>query len=133
MKITAKILNRIAGRVFFAYTKKELLAFLKEKLATDNRWAGRALERIYEGQTRSEQIQKTTQELNNRGFSGRDAEFLTSLYVWYSSHNKTMTPKQWTILKRIIPKYAGQLYRSDYFKLETLIMHYIESQKNKGL
>lgn len=131
MKITAKTLKKIVYRMFLSYSKKELLAFLKDKLATDRRWAGRALERIYQGQTREEQIDKITKELNNVGFSGKDSEFLTSLYEWYVSHNKTLSTKQWVYLQKIIPRYAGQLLRSNYFKMETLVAQYAKYLEEK--
>ena len=36
-------------------TKKELIAALKERLATDDRWALRALKLVYRNQTADEQ------------------------------------------------------------------------------
>lgn len=127
MKITTKTLKRIAHKIFIAYSKKELLLFLKDKLQKDRRWSGRALERIYQGQTKAEQIEKSTHILNNQGFTGRDAKFLSSLYESYISHNNNLTEKQWAALQKIIPRYAGQLMRSNYFRLETLIKAYEKS------
>lgn len=37
----------IARKICLAYTKKSLLEFLRYKLSTDDRWALRALQRIY--------------------------------------------------------------------------------------
>lgn len=119
--------NKITRKLFVAYAKYKLIDFLKDKLATDNAWAIRALERIYDNQTHDEKITRTTNNLNNKGFSAYDAEILSSLYESYLEYNRNLTPKQWSLLKRLIPKYAKQLFNADYFKMDVLIRHYEET------
>lgn len=91
-------------------TKKDTIAEWKAKLATDSRWALRALVRIYQEQTPSEKDIELTMYHNNVGFSGVDADILTSFVKQYQRRGE-LSPKQMMILHQRIPKYAGQLYR----------------------
>jgi hypothetical protein len=50
--------------------KYERIAFLKDMLKTDSRWAIRGLLRIYEDQTAEEQAVGHTHEHNGVGFTG---------------------------------------------------------------
>lgn len=122
-------LKRIASKICLAYTKKDLLGFLKYKLGTDDKWALRALQRIYEGQTIEELNDGDTKELNGLGFTGFDAPILTSIYKSYLEHNKRLTPKQMNVVKKMMGKYAGQIYRSPYLNksgLEKIYAKYLE-------
>lgn len=128
LKIASKF-NRIASKVCLAYTKKDLLAFLKKKLGEDEKWALRALQRIYEGQTYEELNEENTKELNGLGFTGFDAPILTSIYKSYLEHNKRLTPKQMQVVMKMMGKYAGQIYRSEYLnkaQLEKIYAKYLE-------
>ena len=89
-------------------SKKELVDFYKERLATNERWALRALERIAMRQTEYELENDLTNESNKVGFSGPDAEILTSFYRVVKK-GYSLTPGQKAVLFRKIPKYAGQL------------------------
>ena len=125
----ASRLDRIARKVCLAYTKKDLLGFLKYKLGTDDKWALRALQRIYEGQTVEELNEESTQELYGLGFTGFDAPILTSIYKSYLEHGKRLTPKQLNVVKKMMGKYAGQIYRSPYMnktQLEKVYAKYLE-------
>ena len=64
-------------------TKKALLAALKERLAQDDRWALRALTVVYMNQTADERRVEQTIEHNGIGFSGPDAEILSSFARQY--------------------------------------------------
>ena len=91
-------------------TKKDLLAALKAKLAQDERWALRALTTVYKNQTADEQNAQATLEHNGIGFSGPDAEILSSFAQQYQRRGR-LSPKQMNLLKRKIPSYAGQVAR----------------------
>ena len=122
-------LIRIASKICLAYTKKDLLSFLKYKLSSDDKWALRALQRIYEGQTIEELNEENTKELNGLGFTGFDAPILTSIYKSYLEHGKNLTPKQMSVVKKMMGKYAGQIYRSSYMnktQLEKIYTKYLK-------
>ena len=91
-------------------TKKELLAELKRQLARDDRWALRALTLVYRNQTADEQNAQQTIEHNGIGFSGPDAEILSSFAQQYQRRGR-LSPKQMNLLKRKIPSYARQVAR----------------------
>ena len=91
-------------------TKKALLAALKERLAQDDRWALRALTVVYRNQTADEQRAEQTIEHNGIGFSGPDAEILSSFARQYQQRG-SLSPRQMTVLRRKIPSYAGQVAR----------------------
>lgn len=89
-------------------TKKDRISFLKTQLSTQATWALRGLVRIYEYQTASEQSSMTTHVHNGVGFSGADAEILSS-YAEQYKRKGTLTEKQLAILLKKMPKYARQL------------------------
>lgn len=91
-------------------TKKEATAYFKIKLATNDGWAVKGLLRIYGNQTDDEQSSEQTKHHNSIGFTGIDAELLSSFAKFYLKH-KRLTEKQLVILKKKMPKYAGQLYK----------------------
>lgn len=89
-------------------TKKDVVDYYKAKLSTNEGWALRGLERIAMRQTEYELENELTSENNKVGFSGPDAEILTSFYRRIKK-GYSLTPNQKAILFRKIPKYAGQL------------------------
>lgn len=124
----------VAGDEIVSYSDKELLAFIKLMISTNDKWATRALERIYDGQQDDEKESEETSHLNGIGFSGYDAKFLTGLYKSYEQHDGTLTQKQMASLKKIMPKYAGQIMRSRYFDREKcckIYAEYLERKSNK--
>jgi hypothetical protein len=107
-------------------TIKARLAFFKDKLLTDDRWILRALLAVYSRQTAEEQDSQVTKEDNNMGFSGIDAEIMTSFAKRLLAKNGSIiihNPRsevklsfffsegQEAILRRRIVKYARQLER----------------------
>jgi len=88
------------------YTKE----FIKEKLATDERWAMRGLMRIFEFQTSQEQSVDQTVEQNNVGFPHCHAEIFSSFAKQYQQRGY-LSPKQMAIVHRGMPRYASQLLR----------------------
>ena len=89
-------------------TKKARVAFIREKLSSDDRWILRGLLIIYSNQTSDEQDAGITKYNNNIGFTGADAEFLTSLAQQYQ-HKSFLSEKQMPYLRKKMPKYSGQL------------------------
>ena len=102
------------------YTKKELLAFLRMKLGSDDRWAKKALERICQGQLPDELDDQQTRYTNGVGFNSNDASILTDIHESSMKHGGHMTQKMLAVVKRKMPKYAGQLLRSDYFDMDRM-------------
>lgn len=99
-------------------TKAARLAAVRAKLATEPKWAVRALTVVYEGQTSQEQQASTTVEDNGMGFSAFDAEILSSFAQQVERWNRAdptrryatpLSEKQMALLFKRIPKYAGQL------------------------
>lgn len=97
-------------------TKKEVVSFVKSKLVSDDKWALRALTIVFDNQTLAEQDSGVTIERNGRGFTGPDAEFLTSL-AGQAKRIGQLSAKQMGFLHRLIPKYHAQV---------------IEASKNNG-
>ena len=105
---------------FPTFTSKiERLAFFKAKIATEAKWAIRALEVIYQYQTAAEKAQNVTTDHNGVGFSGANAEILSrfaqQVASWKAaSVKKYKTPlseKQVALLFKRMPSYAAQLIR----------------------
>ena len=87
----------------------EVIKIFKEKLAL------RGLKVIYDNQTADEKRDATTKHYNNIGFTGADAEFLTSLAQQYERKGD-LSEKQMNILYKKMPKYAGQLLKMSGLK-----------------
>ena len=103
-------------------TKKATVSFVKAQLGSNKVWALKALVRIFqENQTNDEQVAKVTSHDNGIGFSGCDAEFLSSLAKQYLQRG-SLSDKQMSFVFRKMPKYAGQVIKmSDQSKLEALV------------
>lgn len=101
-------------------TKELQLSFLKTKITTDPRWTERALLKIFEAQTASEQVTESTNHHNGVGFTGSDAPFLTSCAkrVLFKGH---LTEKQLPWVFKKMGKYARQLMHCPSFREEKLI------------
>lgn len=98
-------------------TQKAQIEFIREKITHDVNWAYRALMSLYMAQTEDEKNDGDTKHENGVGFTGLDADILTSFAKGYE-HYGHLTEKQLNILYRKIGKYAKQLYRvSDKDKL----------------
>lgn len=81
---------------------------LKELIGRNDTAALRALELIYNRQTKDEKFDEETKYHNTIGFTGADAKILTSMYGFYE-RNKYLTPKQMIIVKKKMKKYTSQL------------------------
>lgn len=104
-------------------TKKATVQYVKQMLATNKVWALKALVRIYqENQTADEQAAKVTSHDNGIGFSGCDAEFLSSLAEQYLRRGN-LSEKQMSFVHRKMPKYARQVVAmSDPVKLDAMVV-----------
>jgi len=89
-------------------TKKLIKEYLKMKLGNDVAWQKKALIKIYEFQTDDEQYRETTFHNNNIGFTGSDAEILTSITKQYLTKN-FISPKQQSIVAKKMLKYWKQI------------------------
>jgi len=89
-------------------TKKIIREYVRTKLASDKVWALRALEVVYNNQTDYEQINETTNEHNEVGFTGADGEILTSIANQYMRW-RTLSPKQMEIVMKKMKKYWKQI------------------------
>ena len=89
----------------YKVTKKVVREYLKEKLSTDEAWAIRALVKIYAYQTENEKEYLETNEENGVGFSGADAEILTSFAEQYRRKGY-LSPKQMEIVYKKMKKYG---------------------------
>lgn len=82
--------------------------YIKEKMATDDRWVIRGMLAIYKRQTENEKMIQDTRERNGVGFNGVDGQIMSSIAEFYLNRNY-VTPKQMVIVRRKMNKYAGQL------------------------
>lgn len=89
--------------------EKLVKSFIKTKLATDKNWACRAVVKLYERQTLSEQSAERTEEHNGVGFTGTDAEFLSSIAKKINS-GWNMSEKQMAWIFKKVPKYWRQIW-----------------------
>jgi len=85
-------------------------AFIVKMLTENNAWLYRGLVSIYNCQTADEQAADVTSHDNGIGFSGADAQFLSSLAKQVIRRG-FLTPTQLTFARSKMKKYAGQLLR----------------------
>lgn len=92
---------------------------IQELIATKDEAAVRALFVVYGNQTEAEKADGKTVEDNGAGFSGVDAEILTS-FVRFHQRTGFLTQKQMALLKTRIAKYWRQLLASAEAKGHTV-------------
>ena len=85
-------------------------AFIVKMLTENNAWLYRGLVSIYNYQTLDEQLAETTSHDNGCGFTGADAQSLSSLAKQVIRRG-FLTPTQLTFARKKMTKYAGQLLR----------------------
>ena len=81
---------------------------IKNQLATNPAWALRALVKIYERQTADEQCSGITKEDNGVGFSGVDANILSS-FATQVLNGRNLSAKQMAIVYKKMPRYWKQV------------------------
>ena len=89
-------------------TKKARIERLRLMLGSNSKWAVSGLLRIFENQTADEQQAEVTAVDNGIGFTGADAEFLSSLAKQVLK-GRNLSEKQMGFLFKKMPKYAKQL------------------------
>ncbi len=109
-------------------SKKDMIEQLRHRLASNDRWALRALIRIYQNQTADEQCREATIERNGIGFTGPDAEILTSFARQYQRRGG-LSERQMIILRRRIPAYARQIVQGgDTTRIEVALCGTVTTQ-----
>ena len=92
--------------------KYQRVAYLRAAMANSAKHAIAGLMRIYANQTAGEQEMGATVEDNGIGFTGADADFLTSLAQSYEKYGRLTGDKESGQMKFVfkkMPKYAAQL------------------------
>lgn len=89
-------------------TKKQKIESLKYAMLHDDETIKTCLIKIYNNQTSEEQSIEETTENNNIGFTGADAELLTSFAKQYL-RSKYLSDRQMYFLRKKMPKYARQI------------------------
>ena len=82
--------------------------YIKEMLNTNDKWLCRGIIAIYNKQTADEKEAETTKHSNGVGFSGCDAEILSS-FAKQLLAGRSLSNKQREISRKKIVKYAKQL------------------------
>jgi hypothetical protein len=90
--------------------KADTLKALQSKLSSDTRWAQRALLAIFRNQTSDEQVSANVTHYNQMGFRCMDSIILTSFANQLQTRG-SLSPKQMSIVFRLMPKYARQLMK----------------------
>ena len=89
-------------------SKEVLIKTLKEQIATRDNQAVKALITVFNNQTSVEQDNDCTDCYNGVGFTGVDAEFMSSLAKQYLKKGY-LSENQISYVKKTMPKYARQL------------------------
>lgn len=101
-------------------TKTAIRNCVKFKLSTSAVWAKKALISIYCLQTDDEVATQSTHSINGVGFTGADAEILTS-FAQQLMKRGDLSEKQMNIVFRKMPKYWKQIVGlSDESKLKEI-------------
>ena len=112
--------------------KQDLVKALRNQLERNASVAAKACTRIFEYQTAAEQETESTRFFNGVGFTTIDAGILSS-FAKQINRGRQLSEKQNYILKKLMPKYAGQLVKQ--FIEEGLIKYvngaYITAKKTK--
>ena len=82
--------------------------YIKTQLATNPAWAIRGLVKIYTLQTADEQASDRTSHDNGVGFSGVDANILSS-FAKQVNAGRNLSPKQMAIVYKKMPRYWKQI------------------------
>jgi hypothetical protein len=83
---------------------------IQSKITTNPTWATRAILTIYARQTADEQATESTNHRNGQGFTGSDADILSSFAKQIQSGH-TLSQKQLALAYKKLYKYAGQLVK----------------------
>lgn len=92
-------------------SKKETINSWKIKIATRPKWAIRAAIRINSKQTEQEKCYGNTIKSNGVGLNSFDAPVITPIVEKYKRDKTSLNNRDIYQLQRVMPKYAGQLYK----------------------
>lgn len=92
---------------------------VRYRLLHDDRWLIRGLMALYRQQTIAERQTKTHLERNGRGFSPFDVAILSTIAA-YCMVKHGVTGDMIVVLRRTLPKYAGQLAKIANGEIEDL-------------
>ena len=121
MTFTRGMDPKVAMGIGKKITNVEKRDYIKNKMATNKTWAIQGLLKIFEFQTETEKIQEETNCNNSVGFTGADAEILTSFAKQYIRRG-FLSEKQMIYIYKKMPKYWMQIIKiSDEQKLASLI------------
>ena len=110
--------------------KSLIKRYFKHNLTTSTNWAIRGMLVVYAKQTADEQTSQTTNELNSVGFSGCDAEILSS-FSQQVQKGRTLSPKQMAIVFKKMHKYWEQLWDNSKNKETTYAQALIWAEQSK--
>lgn len=124
--------------------KIQVKQYVKTKLGTNDVWALNALIKIYGFQTANEQAINATTVDNNVGFTGIDAEILSSIAKQLITRIegrkksgmdpnpvKCLSEKQRALVRKKMPKYWQQIIEnSDEIKLLYQTKHFFDNEVN---
>ena len=88
--------------------KAKVQEYIKNQLATNPAWAVKALVKVYTLQTFDEQASDRTSHDNGVGFSGVDANILSS-FAKQVNAGRNLSPKQMAIVFKKMPRYHKQV------------------------
>ena len=111
-------------------TKTKTREYLKKQLGSNIAWAKKALILISDNQTDDEMRNESTSDLNGIGFTGTDAQLLTS-FAKQLMQRGSLSPKQMQLTLKKMPKYWNQILSVS--NLETLnnnVAKYILREQN---
>lgn len=89
-------------------SKKALQDAIKKQIISNDAQSIKAMMKIYAYQTADEKFTGMTYDSNGVGFNGNDSNILTSFCEQYKK-SRYLSPKQLSIVKKKIGKYAGQI------------------------
>lgn len=107
-------------------TKKARIELIREKIETNDRWLIKGVLAIFDNQTLEEKNAKAVRQHNGVGFTGFDAEIMTSIAQQMIRRGikqaiqdtskpvnvvDYVSPAQVKVLRSKMKKYAGQLMR----------------------
>ncbi len=98
------------------YTKRQVVSYVKLKLATCENWAARGCILMYEQQTPAEKRDHISKTKNGCGFGKIDTPILTHIACKIKKHQIALD--DYEILKAKMPKYAKQIISLAYDKDE---------------
>lgn len=126
-------------------TQCEIKKYLKKMLGENDKWALMGLLKIYSFQTPNEQAIDHTVLKNDVGFSGHDAEIMSSIAKQLEQRlaerkqrginpdpTKCLSVKQKALVRKVISKYWRQIYdASDEMKLLKMVKKHLDEERGQ--